>query len=67
MLVPKINGPLSDALQDNYVRKFMHACHSVSVLCRPAETRRRCSEIGSVYKSILVGQILPSGRYYGTA
>ena len=33
----------------------MHACHSVSVACRPAETRRRRGEIGSVHRSILVG------------
>ena len=35
-----------------YVRKSMYACHSVSVACRPAETRR--GEIGSIRRSILV-------------
>ena len=36
----------------------MHTCHSVSNACRPAETHRRRGEIGSVQKSILLGQIL---------
>ena len=40
----------------------MHACHSVSVACRLAETRQRCGEIGSVRRSILVGHQLPNGR-----
>ena len=40
----------------------MHACHSVSVACRPAETRRRCGEIRSVHRSILVGHWWPNGR-----
>ena len=31
-----------------YVRKSMYACCSVSVACRPAEKRRRRSEIGSI-------------------
>ena len=35
-----------------YVRKSMYACHSVSVACRPAETRRRRGEIGSIRRSI---------------
>ena len=38
-----------------YVRKSMYACRSVSVACRPAEKRRRCGEIGSIHRSILVG------------
>ena len=29
-----------------YARKSMHACHSVSAACRPAETRRRRGQIG---------------------
>ena len=45
-----------------YVRKSMHACHSVSVACRPAVMSRRRGEIGSVHRSILVGQIWPNGR-----
>ena len=41
----------------------MHACYSVSVACRPAETRRRHGEIGSVHGSILVGQnAMSNGR-----
>ena len=42
-----------------YVRKSMHACHSVSAACRPAETARRRGEIGSVRRSIRVGRICP--------
>ena len=38
-----------------YVRKSMYACRSVSVACRPAEKRRRCGEIGSIHRSILIG------------
>ena len=45
-----------------YVRKSMHACYSVSIACRPAETHRWHGEIGSVHRSILVGQICPNGR-----
>ena len=37
----------------------MHACHSVSAVCRPAAQSRRCGEIGSVQKSILVEQKRP--------
>ena len=39
----------------------MHACHSVSVACRPAETRRQSGEMGSVHRSILVGHRWPKG------
>ena len=42
-----------------YVRKSMHACHSASAACRPAETAGRRGEIGSVWRSIRVGQIRP--------
>ena len=38
-----------------YVRKSMHACHSLSVACRPAEY-----EIGSFHRSILVGHRWPN-------
>ena len=38
-----------------YVRKSMHASHSVSVACKPAETSRRRGDIGSVHMSFLVG------------
>ena len=43
-----------------YVRKSMYAWHSVSVACRPAETRRRRGEIGSIRRSILVGHRRPN-------
>ena len=43
-----------------YVRKSMCACRSVSVACRPAEKRRRRSEIGSIHRSILVGHRRPN-------
>ena len=43
-----------------YVRKSMYAWHSVSVACRPAETRR--GEIGSIRRSILVGHRRPNRR-----
>ena len=39
--------------------KSMYACHAVSAACRPAETRRRRGTIGSLHRSILVGQICP--------
>ena len=39
----------------------MHAT-CVSAACRPAEQRRRRGEIGSVQRSIFVGQICPNGR-----
>ena len=45
-----------------YVRKSMYAWHSVSVACRPAETRRRRGEIGSIRRSILVGHRRPNRR-----
>ena len=45
-----------------YVRKSMYAWHSVSVACRPAETRRRRGEIGSTRRSILVGHRRPNRR-----
>ena len=45
-----------------YVRKSMYACRSVSVACRPAEKRRRRGEIGSIYRSILVGHRRPNRR-----
>ena len=37
----------------------MHACHSASAACRPAETAGRRGEIGSVRRLIRVGQISP--------
>ena len=40
-----------------YVRKSMHACQSVSAAYRPAEMGQRHGEIGSVHRSILMGQI----------
>ena len=40
----------------------MYAWHSVSVACRPAETRRRRGEIGSIRRSILVGHRRPNRR-----
>ena len=36
--------------------------HSASVLCRPAETRQRRGEIGSIWKSILMGHRWPNGH-----
>ena len=45
-----------------YVRKSMYAWYSVSVACRPAETRRRRGEIGSIRRSILVGHRRPNRR-----
>ena len=45
-----------------YVRKSMYACHSVSVACRPDETRWRRGEIGSIRRSILVGHRRPNRR-----
>ena len=45
-----------------YVRKSMYACHSRSVACRPAETRWRRGEIGSIRRSILVGHRRPNRR-----
>ena len=50
------------AWSSEYVRKSMRACHGVSVVCRPAETRRRRNEIGSVHRSILVLHRWHSGR-----
>ena len=44
-----------------YVRKSMHAYHSVSVACRPAEMRWQRDEIGSVHRSILVCRIRHTG------
>ena len=52
-----INQTAGLGWSSEYLRKSMHACHSVSIVYRPAETCRRCGEIGSVYRSILVGQI----------
>ena len=57
MDVLKINGDDDDddkpdsrlGWSSEYVRKSLHACHSVSVACRPAETRRQRGEIGSVH------------------
>ena len=48
------------AWSSEYVRKSMHACHSVSAACRLAKTRGRCGKIGSVQRSILVGRICPT-------
>ena len=45
-----------------YVRKSMHACHSVSAACRPAETAGQRGEIGSVRRSIRVGRKRPVQR-----
>ena len=39
----------------------MHAHHSVSVACRPAETHRQRGEIGSVHRSILMCRIRHTG------
>ena len=37
-----------------YVRKSMHACHSVPAACRPAEQSRQRGEIRSVQRSIIL-------------